>query len=588
MRKTSQLLAPSHRTPLIDQAYDVYPAFPLDAGQIATGFAALAARLAGQRRVVIDGYGGVLWDNFRAQLEHELARLSVTTGWINVDQALLPTDQIENLVAPFLGGDDPLFGTRFNGSLSDFFDADRLNALHAAFSAEPAGDLTILYGSGAALAAQDATLVYLDVPKNEIQFRSRAGSITNLGLTSALPPKVMYKRFYFVDWVALNRHKAALLPHLDWVVDAQRPDAPAVIAGDDLRAGLERMSTGYFRARPWFEPGAWGGQWIKQHIPELPQDVPNYAWSFDLISPENGLMFESSGCLLEVSFDTLMFYAADRVLGSHADQFGLEFPIRFDLLDTFDGGNLSLQCHPRLDYIRRHFGEQITQDETYYILDCKPGAVVYLGFQDSIDPQAFRSALARSAAEATPVDVPRFVNVEAAHRHDLFLIPNGTIHCSGQNVLVLEISATPYIFTFKMYDWLRADLDGRPRPLNIERAFDNLRFDRNGAEARALVSIPRVIDQGADWRIVHLPTHAEHFYDVQRLEFESTLSVETRGSCHVLCLVEGESILLETASGESHVFHYAETFVIPAAAVSYRLTNRGTSSAKVVKAFLKD
>src|SRR4051812_36006909 len=109
MRKTSQRLAPSKRAPDTNQCYDLYPAFPLGAGQIATGFDALAARLAGQRRVIIDGYGGVLWDDFRAQLERELTRLNITTDWIDINAALLPADQIETLVAPFLGGDDPLF-----------------------------------------------------------------------------------------------------------------------------------------------------------------------------------------------------------------------------------------------------------------------------------------------------------------------------------------------------------------------------------------------------------------------------------------------------------------------------------------------
>ncbi len=87
--------------------------------------------------------------------------------------------------------------------------------------------------------------------------------------------------------------------------------------------------------------------------------------------------------------------------------------------------------------------------------------------------------------------------------------------------------------------------------------------------------------------MVHLPTHPIHFYDVHRLEFQREVTVETGRSCHVLSLVEGTSILLETANGMRQRFSFAETFVVPAAAGRYRLINEDEQPVKVIKAFVK-
>jgi mannose-6-phosphate isomerase class I len=292
--------------------------------------------------------------------------------------------------------------------------------------------------------------------------------------------------------------------------------------------------------------------------------------------------------LLEVPFDLLMSAASKKILGKHAGFFGKEFPIRFDFLDTWEGGNLSIQCHPSLKYIRQQFGEHITQDETYYILDCKPGAKVYLGFQEGVQPAEFKKVLENSKTNGEEIKIEEYVQAQAAHKHDLFLIPNGTIHSAGADNLVLEISSTPYIFTFKMYDWLRLDLNGEPRAINIEHAYNNLRFDRQGSAVKEeLVSQPKLIEQGTGFEVWHLPTHAEHFYDVHRLEFDKEVKVNTDDSCNVLMLVEGSSILVKIGENIQQ-FHYAETFVIPAAVNNYTIINEGKERAKVVKAFIKN
>jgi mannose-6-phosphate isomerase class I len=586
VRKSTQYQMPKKlESPVAPEGvYNIYPFCSLGHNRIFNGYASLGAWIIEQKTVVIDGYAGVFWDEVKEGLNQEILTKGLTVNWVATVDYLKSPEEIEILVQPFLGSTDAVWGTKCTLDLNDLFLTNQLSAqtINTEF------DINIVIGTGATLVNWNAPVIYIDLPKNELQFRMRARSITNLGAEEIAEPFVMYKRFYFVDWVLLNKHKKSIFDQIAVIADGQWLNDINWMLKVDFTEGLNQISNSVIRVRPWFEPGAWGGQWIKEFIPNINKDVINYAWSFELIVPENGLVFESNGNLLEVSFDFLMFANQQQVLGKHAEKFGDEFPIRFDFLDTFDGGNLSIQCHPRLKYIQDNFGETITQDETYYILDCKDNAEVYLGFQESIDPDKFKSTLINSQTEGVEVDIKNFVQAHDAKKHDLFLIPNGTVHSAGANNMVLEISATPYIFTFKMYDWLRLDLDGNPRPINIDHAFNNLDFERKGKRVEdELISKPAVLKEGVDWQLIHLPTHQEHFYDVHRLDFDTKVQVFTDNCCHVMMLVEGESVLLETANGTKQVFAYAETFVIPAAAKHYTLTNMGKSNAKVIKAFLK-
>jgi mannose-6-phosphate isomerase class I len=582
MRKTSQFLLPPGTTLPRDGGYDIYPSCPVDDNIIFKGFQELALALAQQETIIADGYVGVFFDDFLERLSKALGATGKKIIITRTQDYLKASGEIQGLISPFLGGNDPLFGKRANISLRDMF-VDTLP------EAPPAAEncINILIGPGACHFSWTGVLLYIDLPKNEIQFRSRAGSIANIGAGKASDPKEMYKRFYFVDWPVLNRHKQEIIGSVDIFADGQHPDDPAWIRGDDLRRSLKTISRNVFRARPWFEPGAWGGSWIKNNITGLNNEVPNYAWSFELITPENGILLNSSGKLLEMSFDTLMFLHGESILGDCSARFGHEFPIRFDFLDTFDGGNLSIQCHPRPEYTREHFGEKFTQEETYYILDTQDNALVYLGFTDNIDPAEFSDALHTSFMESIPVNIGRFVQEHPASKHDLFLIPYGTIHGSGRNNLVLEISSTPYIFTFKMYDWLRPDLDGKPRQLNIGRAMDNLYFERSGQYVKDnLVSKPVLLERSDGWELWHLPTHETHLYDVHRFRIRDFVEVETKNKCHVLSLVEGSSVTVQTGERSLNI-SYAETFIIPASANKYRIINRSSSDALVIKAFVK-
>ncbi len=584
-RKTKQFLAPVKKTQATEDKYDIYPSFNIGSGKIQQGIESIVDELIKHGNIVIDGYAGVLWEYLAEQLFTEFTKRDIHTNFFNVKTAMKAEESIDEIINPYMGDSESIFGKKTDLELFDFFDKEKLNKIKP----DNTSEINIIYGCGAALAGWDGFLVYADMPKNELQFRMRAGSISNLGSGYTYDAKYMYKRFYFVDWVVLNEHKRKLVPKINYLIDAQRPNELLSIYGDDLRETLKTMSHNFFRVRPWFEPGAWGGTWIKNNIHGLAQDVPNYAWSFELIVPENGLMLESDNKLLEISFDFMMYQEYEAVLGNAAEKFVVEFPIRFDFLDTFDGGNLSVQCHPGPEYIKDKFGESFTQDETYYILDTKDHAKVYLGFKEGVEPEKFRDELHNSYEKSISLNIDKYVQSHPVNKHDLLLIPNGTIHGSGINNLVLEISSTPYIFTFKMYDWLRLDLDGKPRPINIDHALNNLNFDRKGKVIeKDFISKPEITAAGKDWKIVHLKTHPEHFYDVERIEFNSSVEINTNNKCHVCNLVQGESIILKTKNGISQQFNYSETFVIPAATESYTFVNKGNSEAWVVKAFIKE
>jgi mannose-6-phosphate isomerase class I len=583
-RESAQPLLPAYEPATNSGSYNMYPVHPLGSGKIHAGYPTLAQWIATHPLVLIDGYTGIFWQKVQASLEAAFTQMNIKVKWHHMDACQKDAADITDLVSPFIGHEGDVWGTRTTLGILDFFEADKLAALNF----EPSYDLHIVIGTGAALTYATAPLIYLDIPKNELQYRMRAGTVTNFGNNVTDSAAEMYKRSYFVDWVVLNEYKRTLLHRINIMADTQSPDHIAWAFQHDLLAGIHQLTHTTFRVRPWFEAGAWGGQWMKKHIPELNQEEINYAWSFEMIVPENGVLFESDHLLLEIPFEWLMYAAHKAILGHHADIFRYEFPIRFDFLDTFDGGNLSIQCHPTLDYIRENFGETFTQDETYYILDCKDDATVYLGLQAGTDAPAFRTKLENSRDLGIPLQITDYVQAHKAAKHDLFLIPNGTVHSAGANNLVLEISATPYIFTFKMYDWLRPGLDGKPRAINIDHAFHNLDFGRQGTAVKEqLISVPEVTAQGADWQLVHLPTHAEHFYDVHRLEFDSSVTVTTDGCCLVLMLVEGDAITVTTGNDYTMTYHFAETFVIPAAATSCLITNNGGGRVKLVKAFLK-
>ena len=149
--------------------------------------------------------------------------------------------------------------------------------------------------------------------------------------------------------------------------------------------------------------------------------------------------------------------------------------------------------------------------------------------------------------------------------------------------MVLEIRATPYIFTFKLWDWGRLGLDGRSRPIHLNHGVANIQWDRTTEWVRrSLINQVVPVASGDGWREERTGLHKLEFIETRRHWFTKTVPHDTRGTVHVLNLVEGEQAVVESPEGAFDPFHvnYAETFIVPASVGPYTIRPCGVSSGR--------
>jgi len=562
--------------------------------ECSAGWEAIAARLVpvlrAHRALCIECYPGVFTRDIVNQLR---TLLSVSYAFCS-EECLKSPQQLRTLLDALLGA-DRVFGRMNDLSLDDYFDLSQLEQMRATIAQAAERTLVLIIGPGASLVAPaTAPVIYADLARWEIQLRWRRNQIGNLGLdNSGAHIADKYKCGFFAEWRAADRLKKQILPRIDFLLDTNQPQSPNLIGGDAFRNALALTVQQPFRVVPYFDPGPWGGHWMEK-VCDLPRDVPNYAWCFDCVLEENSLLLGFGEHRVEVPAIDLVFAQPRALLGEavHA-RFGTEFPIRFDLLDTMGGGNLSLQVHPLTEYIQDKFGMNYTQDESYYLLDAGPDAAVYLGLKESINPAEMLERLYQAQNGDVKFAADDYVNRWSARKHDHFLIPAGTVHCSGANAMVLEISATPYIFTFKLWDWGRLGLDGRPRPLHIQHGLANIQWNRTTEwVARELINRIETLCEGEGWREERTGLHECEFIETRRHWFTGTVSHDTYGSLNVLNLVDGEEALIESPTGAfpPYTVHFAETFIVPAAVGRYTIRPYGLSQGKAcatIKAFVR-
>lgn len=537
--------------------------------------------------IAIECYQGVLESDIHDAFALEFNNALI----IHSNSAMLTQDQIEAFFYPDVT-DDELFGYMTRYTVNHYFDSKKVSEIGQRIK-EYKG-LVIVYGVGAAhIYERPDILIYADMARWEIQARFRRNEVSNIGISNKeQKTSLKYKRAFFVDWRICDRHKKMLMPDIDYIIDTNQRNCPKMITGKAMLEGLKKAVSGPFRVVPFFDPGPWGGQWMKE-VCDLDRMSSNYAWCFDCVPEENSLLLAFGVEKVEIPSINLVFTYPKQLLGEAVyGRFGDEFPIRFDFLDTVGGGNLSLQVHPLTEYIQSKFGMHYTQDESYYILDAKEDATVYLGMKENVEPEEMLEDL-KVAQRSGEFIAEKYVGIYPAKKHDHFLIPAGTIHCSGKNSMVLEISATPFIFTFKLWDWGRMGLDGRPRPINIAHGANVIQWNRTESWVKKeLINKVSIIGEGDGWWEERTGLHEQEFIETRRHWFTGSVLHQNDSGVNVLNLIEGRSAIVESPTGQfaPFVVHYAETFIIPATVKEYTITPYGEAKGTqcgTIKAFVR-
>jgi mannose-6-phosphate isomerase len=302
--------------------------------------------------------------------------------------------------------------------------------------------------------------------------------------------------------------------------------------------------------RPEFKERVWGARELERFGFSLPEGNIGEGWMIG--EHPNGTTSAADGALAGVKLDELRERFGTEWLGAKGISAKTgRFPLLIKLLDCSD--DLSVQVHPNDHYERLGAGE-LGKTEMWYVLDAKPGAKIIYGLREGVD----RAALAAAIAENRIMDCLHEVDAKPG---DTFYIPAGTVHALGAGVLVAEIQQNSDT-TYRLYDYNRPGLDGKPRELHIEDSLNVIAYDGSGAS----YGTTELAGDNAWLRLADSP-----YFVVEkgRVGGEWALST-TADSFQILITCEGEGTV-RWADGESPL-QPGDCFLLPANLGAYTLT----------------
>ena len=574
--------------------------------------ATLADRAAKEGVVVaLDGYTTANWTVFVNLIARECCLLGLGFEAIDANAATLKSGkEIDAIIDPLLIWDtkiDPtlLYGKVYKGGYQGLMDETRTEAFKKAVPASrQAGKISVVYGYGSLIPELRELYdvkVFFDLTPMKSMLRIRRGEYSNLGKERPGIINRTIRRCYYCDFecAVRNRHELWENNVPDWYVldnDPQNLQLMPFRTFSDICAQLVKYP---FRAKPCYLEGVWGGSYMKK-LRKLPEEMRNAAWVFDFIPMEVSVVVEAGDEKLDINYCSFVHKEGVNLMGEDCvKKFEGYFPIRFNWDDSYHStGNMSIQCHSGGEYNVKNYNEFGRQDESYYVVVTGHDAKTFIGFRDDADiPQFFRDIEAADT-EHKPCDYMKYVSYEESKPGLQVMLPAGTIHSSGRNQVILEIgSLTIGSYTYKMYDYLRLDFDGKQRPIHTRLGEENVRQDRRYSvihdpeSPEYIVQKPRLAASGEGWEEYILGENPQVYFSLRRLEFEKKCEQDTGGKLfHVLTLVDGDAVRVRSVRHPERYFdlQFMDIVCVPADMGRYVIENLGREPVMVHKTCLRE
>jgi len=323
---------------------------------------------------------------------------------------------------------------------------------------------------------------------------------------------------------------------------------------------INKKSLYPLKFHPILKEKVWGGQKLVNLFGKKASG--NIGESWEISGLDNNTSIVSNGMLQGRTLNEIIEIYRDELVGKKVfKNFGLKFPLLFKFIDA--NQDLSVQVHPN-DLLAEKRHNSFGKTEMWYIMATEEMSGIILGFKDKINQIDYLNNL----SENTLTEILHFEKVSEG---DSYFIEPGTVHAIGAGVLLAEIQQTSDI-TYRIYDYDRPDIDGKPRVLHTDLAVNAINFK---------ISDAKVKYSKIDNEIVQLCSNP--YFETNKLVLTENFNRNKSSidSFMVYMCVEGDLIFESPTFCE--VLSKGETLLIPASVPSFLIK---TSSATILEIYI--